>query len=382
MGLMSGTSCDGVDAAIVDVAGRGRRIRVRLVGHHHVSYPSELRRRLLAVMSPARTATQEISELHAALGRFYAAVARSAVRRIRPTTRIHLVGVHGQTICHLPRSGNGATLQIGEPSHLAVAMDCPVIADFRQADLAVGGQGAPLVPWTDYILFGHPRRSRAMQNIGGIANITYLPAGGRPEDVIAFDTGPGNMVIDELVRVATHGRCHFDARGARAARGLVLEPILSRWLRHPFFARRPPRSAGRDEFGRTFVRTELPRLRAASDRPEDWIATATAFTARTIAGACRCFLRRSGGVTMPIDELIVAGGGAANITLLAMLAAEFPGVPVRTLDALGIPIDAKEAVSFAMLAVAHADGVAANLPQVTGARTPAILGKLCPPPSR
>ncbi len=388
---MSGTSCDGVDAALVAIGGRGLRMRVEPLGCVHTAYPEALRRRLLAVMAPAATRTEELAGLHADVGRFLARAARRAIDRLGRGRGVDLIGCHGQTVCHLPGRAEGrAGLQIGEAAFIAAACGTPVVCDFRQADFAAGGQAAPLVPWTDLVLFGDRRLSRAIQNIGGIANVTYLPAGAGPADVVAFDTGPGNMIIDELVRIVTGGRRSYDRDGRMAAAGRPLQPVLDRWLRHPFFARGLPKSAGREEFGRAFVERELPRLRAASRRAEDWIATATAFTARTIAEAYRRFLPGRGGersrrlarrnVLTPVDEVIVAGGGAANATLLAMLAAELPGTPVRTMDAVGIPIAAKEAISFAMLAAAFMDGVPANLPQVTGARRPAVLGKLCLPP--
>jgi len=214
LGLMSGTSCDGVDAVIVAIRGRGLAMRVSPLTHRYEPYPRALRARLLRVMCPARTSTQELAGLHADVGRFYAAAACKTIDQWGAGRRPDLVGCHGQTICHLAgRRVGAATLQIGEGAFVAAATGCPVVCDFRQADLAVGGQGAPLVPWTDLVLFGHPRMNRAVQNIGGIANVTFLPAGATPTDVIAFDTGPGNMVIDELVRIVTGGRGTFDVDG-------------------------------------------------------------------------------------------------------------------------------------------------------------------------
>lgn len=380
LGLMSGTSCDGVDAVFVSIRARGLQMRVTPLAHQYARYPARLRARLLRVMCPAETTTGELAGLHADVGRFYARAARKAIETCNGGRRPDLIGCHGQTIAHLAdRTAGSATLQIGEAAFIAAETRCPVVADFRQADLAAGGQGAPLVPWTDLVLFGDRRVNRALQNIGGIANVTYLPAGGGARDVVAFDTGPGNMVIDELVRIATNDRQSFDTGGRIAARGRVLEGVLARWLRQRYFARRPPKSAGREEFGRPFVARELPRLRAASRRSEDWIATATAFTARSIADAYRQFLPSRRGASV-VDEVIVAGGGGANTTLLAMLAEELPGVPVRPMDQYGITIQAKEAISFAMLAAAYLDGVPANLPQVTGAERPCVLGKLCLPP--
>ncbi|MBN1490840.1 MAG: anhydro-N-acetylmuramic acid kinase [Phycisphaerae bacterium] len=379
-GMMSGTSCDGVDVARVHIRGRGLDMRITPAGHLHTPYPAALRRRALAIMCPAETTTQELAGLHVDLGRFFARAACEAIERLNGGRAPAMIGSHGQTICHLPnRQGGGTTIQLGDATVIAAAAGCPVVSDFRQADMALGGQGAPLVPWTDFVLFRHARRSRAAQNIGGIANVSYVPAGAGPEDVIAFDTGPGNMVIDALARIATDDRQSYDRNGAMAAKGHVLEAVLRRWLRHPYFRRKLPKSAGREDFGHEFVARELPRLRRASRRSEDWLATATAFTAHSIADAYRRFLPTANGRPR-VDELIVTGGGAANMTLLAMLAKQLPGIRVATIDQYGIGIQEKEAVSFAMLAAAHVDGVPANLPQVTGASAPAILGKLAHPP--
>jgi anhydro-N-acetylmuramic acid kinase len=380
LGLMSGTSCDGIDAVWVEIHGRGDRMRVSAVGHYHRAYASALRLRLLEAMCPAETRTEELVRLHAEVGAAFAEAARKAVTR-RGGKRPDLIASHGQTIGHLPGPrGATATLQIGDPARIAAAVGVPVIADFRAADVAAGGQGAPLVPWTDFVLFRDSKLARCVQNIGGIANVSYLPAGAAPEDVIAFDTGPGNMVIDGLVAHATNGRGRFDRDGRLAARGRVLEPVLRRWLRDPFFRRRPPKSAGREDFGRPFVTRELGRLKKASGRAEDWVATATALTARTIAEAYRRFLPRR-GTSPAVDEVIACGGGAANATLLAMLAGELPHIAIRPIDAFGIGRQAKEALSFAMLGAAYDDGVPANLPQVTGARRAAVLGAKYLPPA-
>jgi len=379
LGLMAGTSGDGIDAACIRVRGIGADMRVELVLHHHEPFAPNLRRRLAAVMAPADTSTQEIARLHADLGDAFGRVAAATIARLPRSRRPTLVGLAGQTVCHLPdgRPGRTVTYQLGEPARVAARSGLPVVADFRQSDVAAGGQGAPLVPWTDWVLLRHPKIDRIVQNIGGIGNLTWLPAGGGADDVIAFDTGPGNMIIDNLAFLTTVGRQHMDRDGRRAARGRALESVLAAWLRHPFLARRPPKSTGREEFGRVFVEAELPRLRRASRSPDDWIATATAFTARTIAIACGRLLagRRSRGC-----EMILCGGGAKNPVLTGHLASLLPTVQLRTIDSFGIPAQAKEPVSFAMLAAARMDGVPANLPQVTGARRKAVLGSLVVPP--
>ena len=408
LGLMAGTSGDGIDAACVRIQGRGVDMDVRLVLHHHQPFPPGLRRRLAAVMAPAQTTTQEIACLHAALGEAFGQVAQDAIRKLPRIHRPSLIGLAGQTVCHLPsrRSGGTVTLQLGDPARVAARTGLAVVGDFRQSDVAAGGQGAPLVPWTDWVLLRHRAINRIVQNIGGIGNLTWLPAGGGPKDVVAFDTGPGNMVIDALVAVATGGRQQMDRDGHRAARGRALPDVLRAWLRHPFLARKWPKSTGREVFGTPFVEAELPRLMRASPRPDDWIATATVFTARSIARSCLALLkasdggRRSGrfrrsrpagtgakgapatGRHEEASELIVCGGGAKNPILTGLLATLLPGVAVRTIDCLGIPAQAKEAVSFAMLAAACVDAVPANLPQVTGAKRSAVLGHVTPAPAR
>ncbi len=379
IGLMSGTSCDGVDAALIEVVGRGLRMRVRPIGHRHHRYPPRLRGKLLAAVAPASTTTEAVCALNVAVGEQFAVAADRLMQALGDAgSTIDLIGSHGQTICHLPPSVRkaGSTLQIGDAAVIAARTGVAVVSDFRQADVALGGQGAPLVPWTDYVLLSHRRRSRVVQNIGGIANLTYLPAGGGPEDVIAFDTGPGNMVIDELVRRVSEGRQSYDRRGRRAARGRVDETLLARWCRDRFFARRPPKSCGREQFGAAFVdRTVRPADLAA--RPDDLVATATALTTQTIVQAYRRFLPKRGRAPA-VDEVIVCGGGARNTAMMDMFAAGLPGIEIASVDRLGIGDQAKEPVSFAMLAAACVDGVPANLPQVTGASRPTILGRITP----
>ncbi len=377
--LMSGTSCDGIDAALTDIAGRGLTMRVNVIGHRHHPYPARLRARLLAAMAPADVTTQELCALNAAVGEEFAAAAVKLIRSMSGRAAdVDLIGSHGQTICHLPPigGGRGSTLQIGDAAVIAARTGISVVSDFRQADVALGGQGAPLVPWTDHVLLRDRRQSRVVQNIGGIANLTYLPAGGAPDDVIAFDTGPGNMVIDELVRRATGGRQSFDRHGRRAARGTIDARLLQRWLRHPFLRRRPPKSCGREQCGATFVdRTVRPE--DVSTRADALIATATALTAETIVDGYRRFLPKHRG-RPAVDQVIVCGGGARNATMMAMLTDRLPDVEIVPIDRFGIADQAKEAVSFAMLAAACVDGVPGNLPRVTGASRPTILGRITP----
>ncbi len=392
LGLMAGTSGDGIDAVCVRIDGRGEDMRVRLVRHDHRPFAAALRRRLMAVMAPAVTRTEEIARLHAELGEAFGVAAHLAIEACDRKQRPTLIGLAGQTVCHLPgsRPGRTVTLQLGDASRVAARSGVVTVSDFRQGDEAAGGQGAPLVPWTDWVLFRNRDRPRIIQNIGGVANLTWLPPGARAEDVVAFDTGPGNMIVDGLVAHVTGGRERMDRDGRRAARGRVLGVVLERWLEHPFLARRPPKTTGREEFGRPFVEAELGRLRRASSLPEDWVATATALTARTIAEACRgcvrCWLRGRGTRPTAADveqcglEVIVGGGGAKNPVLMGFLAEELRGCVVHPIDSYGIPSQSKEGISFAMLAAARVDGVPANLPGVTGARGPALMGLICVPP--
>ncbi|NLX14544.1 MAG: anhydro-N-acetylmuramic acid kinase [Phycisphaerales bacterium] len=399
LGLMSGTSGDGVDMAAVAVRGTGQSMRVRFLWHEHRSFGRSLRRRLLEVMAPATIRTEELARLNIELGNVYGRAVVAAINKYAHVGRPELIGVAGQTVCHLPdrRAGRTVTFQIGEPARVAAATGLCTVGGFRQSDTAAGGQGAPLVPWTDWILMRSRRVSRAIQNIGGIGNVTWLPAAGGPETIQAFDTGPGNMLIDALAEIASGGRQRMDRGGQRAARGRILEGVLKRWMKHPFLRLAPPRTTGRETFGKVFVEAELPRLRASSRSADDWLATATAYTARSIAEAYRRYLpgfqavcsvtpseeRRAAKVyvrkMLDLPEIIVCGGGAHNPTLLDMLSMAFGGACIRSIDSLGIPAQAKEAVSFAILAAARMDLTPANVPKATGARQAAVLGQVIVP---
>lgn len=410
LGLNSGTSADGVDAACCKITGRGTDMRLRLLGHVHVAYPAALRRRLLAVMAPASTHTEEICRLEVEVGRAFTRCARKLQDRLG-IRRFDLVGSHGQTICHLPpghASGSSlasravsasrsvsaglphspvpSTMQIGDAAVIAAALDCPVVHKFRQADVAVGGQGAPLIPWTDYVLFRDARRSRVLQNIGGIANLTWLPAGGGVEEVIAFDTGPGNMLIDALVRRFSRGKVEYDRGGRRAARGRCDMKLLSAMLDHSFLAAAPPKSCGREQFGETYLDELMKRFTRLRLSPNDWIATATAFTAASIFIGLAFVSDMARLAFPPMDELVLCGGGARNGALVGQikqsLAASSRKIHLSTTHDYGLPIQAKEAASFALLAVACVDGTAANLPRVTGASRCVVLGQICDIASR
>lgn len=346
-GIMSGTSLDGIDVAVVDV---GRRIET--VAHHTTPYPSALRQRILA----AQTA-QEISRLNFELGELYAkAVIKTAVL----LDSIELIGCHGQTIWHEGGGRTPNTLQVGEADVIAERLGIPVVSQFRTRDMAAGGKGAPLVPFVDDLLFRHKTIHRTALNIGGIANITILPPTGPP---IAFDTGPGNMVIDQLVERMTGGKQRFDRAGRIAARGHVDRPLLAALLRNPYFRAAPPKTAGREQYGAEFI-AGLPPLPA-----EDLIATATTFTAASIAQA----IMRFGPKT---SEVIASGGGVHNAQLMVQLAALLPQCRITTTAEFGMDPDAKEAIAFAILAHRTWKRQTGNLPSATGAHREVVLGKI------
>ncbi len=381
IGLMSGTSADGVDAALARISGCGQEIEAALVGFKKTRYEPGLRQRILALMSTqARVA--DVCRMNFAIGRLFAEAALDLVHRCGlQAGELDLIASHGQTICHLPPGGplddlsGGSTLQIGEPAVIADMTGVTVVADFRPQDMAAGGQGAPLVPYADYALFRSPEKTRAVQNIGGIANVTLIPAGGSIEEVIAFDTGPGNMIIDALVTALTRGEKTFDEDGALSALGRVEESLLSWLMGHEYVSRRPPKSTGREEFGAEFVGELLERAQAADVSAEDLLATAVAFTAASIASNYRDFLL----VEHKIDEVILGGGGSYNATLRRMLQGRLPDIPIFLHEDLGIPGEAKEALAFAILGNETMLGQPANMPGATGARRPVILGKIVPP---
>lgn len=373
-GLMSGTSLDGIDVAIVEISGRGWAKRIRTLAFRTVPYPEDVRQAILSV-SNAATHTATISRLNFLLGELYAEALRLTARRARiPLDSIQLIGSHGQTIFHegAPVKYLGrriaSTLQIGEAAVLAERTGIPVVADFRPRDIAAGGRGAPLVPYVDYMLFRHRKLGRVALNIGGIANITAIPPSAGPEDVIAFDTGPGNMVVDALARRYTKGRWSYDRDGRLAGRGHVNRELLDRLLKDPYFRQPPPKTAGREQYGAEFVE----RLLQTGLSLLDLIATSTAFTAAAVAMGIERFVRPR----MPVDELIVSGGGVHNRQMMAQLAAFLPGVSLATSNDYGVDADAKEAIAFAVLAYETWRRRPANLPSATGARRAVVLGKI------
>jgi len=388
-GIMSGTSADGIDVALVKIAAPSAKRSLPIltpVAHRAYPFPGALRAAILAAMAgqsdSPNTTTAELTRLHWRLGLAYAEAVRATIDStgIKPA----LIGCHGQTVYHqgspAPYAGRrfACTWQLGEPAVIAAATGIPVVSNFRPADMALGGQGAPLVPLFDYAYFAHPSRTRILLNIGGIANLTVIPAGAPLERVIAFDTGPGNMIIDALMQ-QLFGK-PYDRNGRVAAQGRALEPVLRDTLKEKFFRLAPPKSAGREQFGATYAAKFLAACRKHSTKPEDAIATATTLTAESIADAVQRFAlpeSRRKSKPAPVD-LIASGGGAHNATLLSMLRSLLEPVncTVTTADSLALPSEMKEAAAFALLAYQTWHHRPGNVPSATGASRPAILGQI------
>jgi anhydro-N-acetylmuramic acid kinase len=372
---MSGTSADGVDVAIIDYG----KNDLKVVAFATFPYSAEMRNSILKLFNPATARIEDICHLNFAIGEVFAdAVIRLCKKSRIPLSSIDLIGSHGQTIWHNPKGTKfsrqllRSTLQIGEPCVIAQRTGITTVADFRTADIAAGGQGAPLVPFVDHILFSDKRKNRVVQNIGGIANLTWLPAGGAVSDIIAFDTGPGNMMIDCLVSILSGGKYYFDKDGRIAAAGKVNELLLHDLMKHKFLKKRPPKTTGREEFGMQFAAEFYDHVKT-SCRPIDSIATATAFTTKSIAEAYKRFLPNT------VDEVILCGGGSRNPTLVEMLKKYAKPAKVIVMDDLGISADAKEAISFAILAAYTIKGIPNNASSATGAKKAVVLGKIIPP---
>ena len=402
VGLMSGTSMDGIDAALVDItgqsmkSGRSGRPSLRLLAFQTTPYPDELRKRLLRLASGSPLPVAESCRLNARLGEEFAAAALRVIQRSGVARRsVGLIGSHGQTVCHLPepeREGRWrlrSTLQLGEPSIIAERTGIATIADFRPRDQAAGGHGAPLTPLLHEVLFSHPTRGRVVVNIGGISNLTYLKPGLKPGQnptqnptqktnssrarLIAFDSGPGNMLLDAIAHERSRGRLTMDAHGRLAGRGRVSEPLLARLMAHPYLRQRPPKTTGREAFGLPAMRKRFGRY-WSSLSTADLLATATAFTARSIAVHCTRFIDPKG----PIDDVIVGGGGSRNPVIMRHLQAALPTAWVSTMEAYGYDSRAIEAMAFALLAYEAVQGRPNNVPAATGAARAVVMGKILP----
>ncbi len=377
IGLMTGTSADAVDAALVRFRGTGIAATGEVVAYRERPFADELRREVLEVASSDALPLERLMRLDAALGEAYAETVLEllAAAQVRAADVV-AIGSHGQTVRHLPRAANGGralTLQVGSAAVLAERTGIAVVSDFRTRDTAAGGEGAPLVPVADWWRFRSDREARVLLNLGGMANVTHLPKGGALDGVVAFDTGPGNAVLDGLMRVHTGGLSHRDEGGQLAAHGRVNEGLLEELLADPFFQMEPPRSTGRERFGDAYA----ARLRDIGDQLgltlEDLLATAAELTAVTVADAIGRFLSPRG-----VDAVYVSGGGVRNATLMVALRRRLDGVTVRRLDELGVAPESKEALAFALLAHLTLSGEPGNVPGATGAAHPAVLGHLTP----
>jgi anhydro-N-acetylmuramic acid kinase len=387
-GVMSGTSADGVDVAVCRISPalvKGGTPRVKLLGHLGVAYPKAVRAAVLGAMDADAISVAELGRLNWRLGEVYADAVEKA--QITLGVKAGLVGCHGQTVYHQGKADRylskdvRATWQIGEAAVIAERLRVPVVSDFRPVDVAAGGQGAPLVPMLDYVMFRSAKVSRVLQNLGGIGNLTAIPAEAVVEGVMAFDTGPGNMVIDACMR-RLYDR-QFDRGGAVARTGRVLPETVETILKEGYFSALPPKSCGREQFGEAFVSRFIAMCRKAGgreDRDEDVVATATALTAASIVDAYRRFVWGHVGQAAPLSpvEFVVAGGGARNDVLMQMLrdGLEPLKIKVRLMEVLGVPAQAKEAVAFALLAWLSWNGLPGNVPKATGAKRAGVLGKV------
>ena len=379
IGLMSGTSVDSVDAALVEIRGHGLETKVELVAFHSHAFEAEVRDRIFDLFQPEPSRVDEICQMNFLIGEVFADAALSVICKAGLEAReIDLIGSHGQTIYHLPPQAGAqyipSTLQIGEPAVIAHRTSIPTIANFRVADLAAGGQGAPLVPYVDFLLFRGADRTVGLQNIGGISNVTLIPAGAAASDVLASDTGPGNMIIDSVMELLTEGVERYDDAGQFAAQGNVCESLLEEWLQHPFISVPPPKTTGREAFGRQFARQAMEQAQKKNVATQDLVATLTAFTAQTIYEYYQQFLFPH----YSVDEVYISGGGVHNLTLMDHLKTRFQSIPLLPIDSIGFSSNAKEAIAFAVLANEAIHGHPTNLPQVTGASQPMVLGTFSP----
>lgn len=387
-GVMSGTSADGVDVALVRILGRGAGLRLRLSAHRHFPYSNAVRQAVLSTMDASSARVADLARLNVLLGELYSRAIQRTVEQQQ--IKLDLIGCHGQTLYHQGDAARflgtpvATTWQTGEGAIIAARLGVPVVSDFRPADIAAGGKGAPLVPLLDVAFYSHRKKLRVLQNIGGIGNLTIIPPGvnlGRLERVIAFDTGPGNMVIDACAQKLLSKR--YDLNGTAAARGKVIQSALAEAMNHPFFRQKPPKTAGREQFGRDFV-AQFLRWCGRRARKQDVMATATALTATSIGLALKQGLRISDQST-PFSpgtaEYVVSGGGSKNRTLIRMISDEIKplGFRVMTSDDLGMPAEAKEAIAFALLAYQTWHRQPGNVSGATGAVRPAVLGKISYP---
>ena len=372
IGLMSGTSADGTEAVCVRIEGAPPKLQWEMLAHVALPHPDSLRDQIFAAFRPETSRVDTLCALNFTLGEAFAQAALAACEAAGITPdQVDAIGSHGQTVWHIPpaQGVTASTLQIGNPAVIAERTGITVVSDFRSRDMAAGGQGAPLVPYVDYLMLTHPDHARAVQNIGGIGNVTYLPAACRGEGILAFDTGPGNMLMDYAAERATQGRLAYDRNGRMALAGRADESLLAQWMQDPYFAMQPPKSTGRETFGTQLGRVYYDQCLNRGLSENDILATMTAFTARSIADSYARFLPQMPG------EALMCGGGAQNPALMAELTRLLP-CPVRTTDEAGMPSQAKEAIAFALLAYETLHHRPGSLPSTTGASHPVILGSI------
>ena len=384
VGMMSGTSVDGVDAALVEISGTDSEPKVKLLAFENKPYPPQVREKIFLLFTPANATVDKVGYMNFLLGEIYAKSALSVIEKagMKPE-EIDVIGSHGQTIWHAPspESPDGIpvayTVQIGEGSVIAERTGILTVSDFRVADMAAGGQGAPLVPFSEYLLYRREKETILLQNIGGIGNMTVMPAGAKPRDVFAFDTGPGNMIIDAVISAVTGGEKTYDAGGETAAKGRVCNALLDILKEEPYYRQPLPKTTGREHFGVQYTEKILSWWKENPIPVEDLLATVTDLTAYSIADAYERYVLPK----YRASEIIVGGGGSYNATLLRFMKERFAphGVAVRTQEDLGLSSDAKEAVAFALMADCCMRGKANTLPSVTGAEHPAVMGKISQP---
>ena len=384
VGMMSGTSVDGVDAALVEISGTDSEPKVKLLAFENKPYPPQVREKIFSLFTPANATVDKVGYMNFLLGEIYAKSALSVIEKagMKPE-EIDVIGSHGQTIWHapIPESPDGIpvayTVQIGEGSVIAERTGILTVSDFRVADMAAGGQGAPLVPFSEYLLYRREKETILLQNIGGIGNMTVMPAGAKPRDVFAFDTGPGNMIIDAVISAVTGGEKTYDAGGETAAKGKVCNALLDILKEEPYYRQPLPKTTGREHFGVQYTEKILSWWKENPIPVEDLLATVTDLTAYSIADAYERYVLPKHRAS----EIIVGGGGSYNATLLRFMKERFAphSVAVRTQEDLGLSSDAKEAVAFALMADCCMRGKANTLPSVTGAEHPAVMGKISQP---
>jgi anhydro-N-acetylmuramic acid kinase len=374
IGLASGSSADGIDAALLEAEGAGLDLKVRLLQALHQPYGRELREMILRG-GPGPCETRQLGLLHRLLGETFAAAARQVADRASfSLQRVQCLGCPGHTVCLDAEGRFPSTLALGMAAVVAERTGVTVVSDFRDRDLAVGGQGVPLTALADYLLFRHATESRALVHLGGMARVVYLPAGGRLHEVVGFEAGPCNVLLDTLMRQLTGGRENYDPGGKHAVQGRCVEPLLGRWLGHPYLQRRPPKAIPRHNFGEVFAVQAVQQARQHGWGLHDLLCTATHFVARGIGTSLRRYLPAG----KPLDRVLLSGGGVRNGLLWHLLEQQLEGVPLDRTDSFGVPGDARKALAFGTLAALTVDGVAANVPAATGAAGSRLLGSVTP----